>query len=527
MAETMKLNIQLDLIDKATREAQRSIRNLSKINNKVKQLTKNEKKLAAQNKRMNKSFKGMNKSVNFLSGKFAALAAGGAITGLFVSATKSALQFENKMAEVSTLTKMSAKEFNNNFSKIVEGIQFTFGKDQQNVIKTLYDGISAGVKPTKKAVKEFLTATGKMAIAGATDMKTAGDALTTVQNAFKKKGVVIGFKEISNCMFGAIKAGKTTARELSASIGNVATMAAATGTSIEEMFGSIATITSKGVDTASATTQINAMLTALIKPTKDASKAFEKLGIKGIGKFMASFKRNKLANTLKEIDKRVKASTTSTADYNSTLSRLFPNIRGYKGVLNLLADDQTKFKSSISDTNRALGQSDEAFKKMQTTQLEYDKAMQALSIVGKQIGNSLLPYLAKSAQFVGDIFQNIQGIVKNADHIERLNREEKQKREIEARARKKAVGESSFFKELFFGSPRKAHQNREKRVQEIMAEEKEKMQPGVRKSEVYTVQHFVSVSGESLNKKQAEQVVDSMVSNRKVSRALGANIKKK
>ena len=395
MADKMNLKIQLDLIDKATRESERVYKSLDKINKKVNQVSKSQKKLSIQTRKTNKYLSKTFKTAGKHAMKFGKVAAGivaPAVGAMFVKGVKTAVEYENKMAEVSTLTDAKAKDFSRNFESIIESTQKAFGKDQQNVIKALYDGISAGVPATQKAAKAFLKATGKMAIAGATDMQTAGDAITSVQNAFRKKGVSFTFEQISNAMFGAVRAGKTTVTELSASVGQVATMAATTGTSLEEMFGSIAAITSKGVPTVNAVTQVNSALTALISPTKQAQESFEKLGIKGVGKFMSSFKNKKLFNTLKEIDKRLKKTTTSTSEYNTKLYKLFPNIRAYKGVLSLLADDQSKFASAIEATNKNAGQSNTAFEKMKTTALEMDQAYEGMEIAAKNLGKIVLPY---------------------------------------------------------------------------------------------------------------------------------------
>ena len=117
---------------------------------------------------------GISKSFNKMAVSFGALIGVGAVVNVMKNATKSFLDFEQGMAEVATLTDMSTKQVITNFGGIVEATQTTFGKNQQDVIKALYDGFSAGVPVTKLAAKEYLDAVGKMAIAGVTDMKTAG-----------------------------------------------------------------------------------------------------------------------------------------------------------------------------------------------------------------------------------------------------------------------------------------------------------------------------------------------------------------
>ena len=120
----------------------------------------------------------------------------------------------------------------------------------------LYQIISAGAKDSTEAI-ETLTASNKLATAGITDVATAADGLTNVMNAYSLAANQAS--DVSDTLFIAVKAGKTTVDELSGAIGNVAPLASSAGVSFQEVAAALATITSQGIDTRRATTGLRAV----------------------------------------------------------------------------------------------------------------------------------------------------------------------------------------------------------------------------------------------------------------------------
>ena len=151
------------------------------------------------------------------------------------------------------------------FSKQVQTLESDLGVDAVESANALYQAISAGIP--KENVLEFLEIATKAAIGGVTDTETAVDGLTTVINAFKLP--MSDAQKVADLMFTTVKGGKTTFEELSASLFNVAPIAAASGVSFEETAAALATMTKQGVKTAQATTQLRQEMVALQKPTAD------------------------------------------------------------------------------------------------------------------------------------------------------------------------------------------------------------------------------------------------------------------
>ena len=114
---------------------------------------------------------------------------------------------------------------------------------------------------------DFLKIASKAAIGGVTDTETAVDGLTTVMNAFK--GQNIDATKAADIMFATVKAGKTDFAQLSASLFNVAPLAAAANVKFQDVSAALATLTAQGTPTSVATTQIRAAIQAIIKPSKE------------------------------------------------------------------------------------------------------------------------------------------------------------------------------------------------------------------------------------------------------------------
>ena len=387
MAEKFKAQLEIELVDRLSKEVDKLAAN-------------NKKQANTTEKTWKKAGRGIEGAFKKVGAAITAYVSFAAIKAGLQRSLDEAIKFQKGMAEVSTLTNMSAKEVQDQFGDIARQTQIAFGKDSQDVIKALYDGFSAGVPTTQKAAKEYLKAVGQLAVGGVTDMQAAGDAITTVTNAFKDSGIT--FEQASNAMFGAVRAGKTTVTELSSSIGQLATIASQGGLSIEEMFGSVAALTSVGVKTPQAMTQIRGAVKSMIAPSKSAAKAFESIGIKDIGNFMQQYKDNKFLNTIIELDTRLKKKTKTSADYNKALKEMFPEIEGMSGVMSLAANNSEKFRESIKMAARDGGQASEAFKKMQGDYLKLAQAQQRISVAFEKFGTKILPHVADAIETIVD-----------------------------------------------------------------------------------------------------------------------------
>ena len=221
----------------------------------------------------------------------------------------------------------------------VNAISREIPQSAQDLAEAYFDVVSAGVDAKEAA--GFLRDAAKLAVAGVTDTKTTVDGLTSVINAYGMEAEEV--TRVSDLFFSAQQKGKTNIEELSASIGRVAPIANASGISLEELLSQISAITVQGVQTSEAVSGVKAAISNILKPSEDAAKAAERLGVQ----FDAQTLKSKgLVGILKEV---YKASGNNTEEFKN----LFGSIEGLNAVTALAAKEFEAF----DDTQQALADS--------------------------------------------------------------------------------------------------------------------------------------------------------------------------
>lgn len=308
------------------------------------------------------------------------------ITAAFKGATEAASAFEKSIAEVATLTD-EATIPTEELREISLAMAETFGGAPTAQAEALYNAISAGAGDAA-AAQSVLTASNKLAIGGVTDVNTALDGLTSVLNAYGES--FENASAASDTFFVAVKAGKTTVAELSAVVGGVAPTANDLGISMDELFASISSVTASGIKTSAAATGLKAAMANIIKPTGDAAKEADRLGIK----FDAASLRSKGLNKfLKEI--------TGSAKFNKeSFGKLFSSVEGLNTITALTANNSAKFTETLDAMAKKSGATKTAFDKMSETMAFQEDQFAALVDVSKiMIGEALAPLVRKLIEF--------------------------------------------------------------------------------------------------------------------------------
>ena len=182
------------------------------------------------------------------------LLAGGALTIGLARSIGAADKFAASMAQVHTL--LDDGQSIKKFTLAVRDLSAETGFAADELSNGLYQALSAGVPPDNAI--DFLATSSKAAAAGATDVASAVDVLTTVMNSFKMEASET--TRVGDVLFQTVKLGKTTLGELAANLANVAPLAAASGVKFEEVAAAVATLTKQGVPTAQAVTQIRSAI---------------------------------------------------------------------------------------------------------------------------------------------------------------------------------------------------------------------------------------------------------------------------
>ena len=290
-----------------------------------------------------------------------------AITAAVVKSVIKMAELETKMVAVGNLFGATRTEVNKMTTDILE-MSKTTPQAVDDLADALFDVVSAGV-PAAESMG-FLKGAAKLATAGVTNTKTAVDGLTSVMNAFGYEAKDV--TKISDKFFAAQQEGKTTIAELSASIGQVAPIAAGMGISFDELVSSMSAMTLGGIRTRVAATGLKAALSNLLKPSEEARDISERLGIE----FDANAVKSKgLTNVLKDVIKK-------TGGSKAAMGKLFGSVEAVNSVLALSADNF----SAVNEINKEVAGS------IGTTEKAYKEATDTLSAQWKILKNNALAF---------------------------------------------------------------------------------------------------------------------------------------
>ena len=246
-----------------------------------------------------------------------------------------------------------------------------------DLLSASYDVASAGFGETAE-LTDVLKASQLGATGGFSELATVADATTSVLNAYglesdKAAKLVDGFIQTQND-------GKIVVDQYAQQIGRLAPIAAGAGVGIDELNAAISTVTATGVPVESTFAGLRQVIAAIQKPTSEAAKAAEKLGID----FSATALSTKgLGGVLEELVAKGGAS-------EETLAQFFGSVEARTAILPLLNDQLVSFNKNLDNQAKAQGTAAEAaFTAQNTIQGQLTRlgsAFTNLTTEGSEIG---------------------------------------------------------------------------------------------------------------------------------------------
>lgn len=316
-------------------------------------------------------------------GKGVALGLGGVAVGGVAAlgfAAKDAMtdfvDFESGMTEVFTLLPGLSAEAKDQMVTDMLSFAKEMGVVPEKAIPALYQAISAGVP--KENVFDFLGTAQAAAVGGVTDLETSVDGISSVVNAYGSD--VLNASQASDLMFTAVRLGKTTFDELSGSLYNVIPTAASMGVGFDQITAALATMTSQGVPTSVATTQLRQMLVELSKDGSKTATMFEEISGQSFKEFIAG--GGNLADGLyKMID--------ATEDSGLAVNDLFGSVEAGNAALAITGNGYDSFKGNLEQMGGSVGATGTAFETMNAT------AGRSMESLGASLDTMKLEWAAK------------------------------------------------------------------------------------------------------------------------------------
>lgn len=317
----------------------------------------------------------------------ALLAAGLAMTTF---AVKVAGDFDTAFREISTLIQRPVDELGG-FRDAILNYAATSTAPLEQVTRSIYDAISAGV-PFEESIAA-VAAAERLAIAGKADLNATLRVLVSSLNAYGLSMEEAG--AFSDALFTTVRLGQTTLPELANNLSKVTATAATLGVPFEEVLAALAALTATGVPTSEAITQINAVLLGFLKPSAQAAKLADELGVE----FGAAAIRSKgLDGALQDLVK-------ATGGSEDQMTRLFGQAEALKAIFPLTGSAAEKFADALVAMADKTGATDEAFTRMaDSLGLGAKQVENAFKVLMIAIGTPLLDEFGGIADALAKVF---------------------------------------------------------------------------------------------------------------------------
>lgn len=225
------------------------------------------------------------------------------------------------------------------------------GRLSSETIPALYQAISAGIP--KENVFTFLEVANKAAVGGVTDLETAVDGITSILNAYGLSAEHA--TEVSDAMFTAVRIGKTTFAELSASAFQLIPVMAGVGGSYEDALAAVTALTAQGVPTSVAFTQVRQAVVELSDAGTEVGKVFQELAGQSFQDFLAS--GHNLADAFALMEEEA-------TRLGVPISQLFGSVEAGNAALALTGSGMETFRANIEAMGDSAGATEAAFNTM-------------------------------------------------------------------------------------------------------------------------------------------------------------------
>lgn len=268
----------------------------------VKELQKNLDALTNHTKKVSDNFILLNQQVQASMQALNGLSEAGRILGDLTQETRS---FATAMAEANTMAGKDAAGLER-MKEQVTALAKEVPVARDALAKGLYQVISNGVPEDN--MLSFLEASARSSVGGIADLQKV---VTVTSTVIKNYGAAwTEAAAIQDKIQLTAKNGVTSFEQLADALPRVSGNAATLGVSIDELLASFATLTGVSGNTAEVSTQLAAIFTALVKPSSEAAKMAEAMGIQFDAAAVKS--AGGLQNFLTSLDRSVKAYAASS-----------------------------------------------------------------------------------------------------------------------------------------------------------------------------------------------------------------------
>ena len=339
------------------------------------------------------------------------------ISGALNGVTEESRSFSAAMNAANTMAGKSGEDFARLKGQVAE-LSKSIPVVRDELANGLYQVISNGV-PEDNWIA-FLQKSAKASVGGIADLgETVKVTSTIIKNyglSWDKAG------DVQDKIQLTAKNGVTSFEQLAQALPKVTSNAATLGVSIDELMATFATLTGVSGNTAEVSTQLAAIFTALVKPSSEASKMAQQMGIEFDAAAIKA--AGGMRNFLTDLDKNVKAYASKSGMLEQEIyGKLFGSAESLRALGPLTGQLAAKFNENVEAMKGSAGTIDDAFSIMSgsgaaSLQILKNKFAEVGDAIASTMGG-IMPVLNITAQ-IGNTVIAVSAMVSGLKNLAKI-----------------------------------------------------------------------------------------------------------
>ena len=339
------------------------------------------------------------------------------ISGALNGVTEESRSFSAAMNAANTMAGKSGEDFAKLKGQVAE-LSKSIPVVRDELANGLYQVISNGV-PEDNWIA-FLQKSAKASVGGIADLgETVKVTSTIIKNyglSWDKAG------DVQDKIQLTAKNGVTSFEQLAQALPRVTSNAATLGVSIDELMATFATLTGVSGNTAEVSTQLAAIFTALVKPSSEASKMAQQMGIEFDAAAIKA--AGGMRNFLTDLDKNVKAYASKSGMLEQEIyGKLFGSAESLRALGPLTGQLAAKFNENVEAMKGSAGTIDDAFSIMSSSgaaslQILKNKFAEVSDAIASTMGG-IMPVLNITAQ-IGNTVIAVSAMVSGLKNLAKI-----------------------------------------------------------------------------------------------------------
>jgi len=333
------------------------------------------------------------------------------LAGIGIAAGKMGMDFESEMSKIVGLVGISQGQVGE-WGTQLRDIGPDLAKGPKELAEALFFVTSAGLRGTE--AMDALTISAKASAAGLGETKTIADTITSAMNAYGAEN--LSAAKATDILVAAVREGKLEASELAPVMGALLPTASSLRIGFDQIAGALAVMSRTGLGAAEAATSVNAIMTAMLKPSDGARKALEAAGLSMADlRDMAAKEPDGLIQAMRTLDK-------TFGDDEEALAQVIPNVRAFRGVMNVLAQDSSVVDSVLKGVTESTGSLNHAYETVsQTGEHKLKQVLFSLQDAGLTLWDTLKETAIPMFEKLGEKIRETTEWFKNLEPEQREN----------------------------------------------------------------------------------------------------------